>query len=320
VVLAGTTISLATNRWIPQVVFESQRPVLGFCAGLLFLVGTLSLFVMGAHGFLSALRWTENTVMAAAFGSQSANQSLFLQHSLVMASWVLEVLLFKTTFSLQLLCTIALQMAGFLERSQMQEARAQLSWLCSRDPTYLNSEELAGGTLESLSENLSDGTVAPWFWYVLLGPVGALGYRVANTLDSRIGYRGGRYEWFGKASARFDDLINLVPARLTALLLCVASYRVERCSPSKGLHTALHDRRQCSSPNAGWPMGAMAGILGVKLEKRDEYCLGKAIPGVRGPTPSDIRRGHGVAQLAGAIALVAAVVACGVREWMSAVN
>jgi adenosylcobinamide amidohydrolase len=154
VVLAGTTISLATNRWIPAVVFERQRPVLGFCAGLLFLVGTLSLFVMGAHGFLSALRWTETTVTAATFDSQSTNQYLFSQHSLVMVSWVLEVLLFKTTFSLQLLCTIALQMAGFLERSQMQEARAQLSWLCSRDPTHLNSEELAGGTLESLSVSL----------------------------------------------------------------------------------------------------------------------------------------------------------------------
>jgi cobalamin biosynthesis protein CobD/CbiB len=67
-------------------------------------------------------------------------------------------------------------------------------------------------------------------------------------------------------------------------------------------------------------MGAMAGILGVKLGKRGEYCLGKDLPGVRGPTPSDIRRGHGVTQLAGAIALVAAVVACGVREWMSAAN
>ena len=167
-------------------------------------------------------------------------------------------------------------------------------------------------------ENLSDGTVAPWFWYVLLGPVGALGYRVANTLDSRIGYRGGRYEYFGKASARFDDLINLIPARLTALLLCVAAKGVDGCSFHGGMHTAWKDRRQCSSPNAGWPMGAMAGIMGVRLEKRGEYCLGKTIPGVRDPTPQDIRKGHRVAQRAGGLALVVAVVACSIKEWILA--
>jgi adenosylcobinamide-phosphate synthase len=171
---------------------------------------------------------------------------------------------------------------------------------------------------DAAQENLSDGTVAPWFWYVLFGPVGALGYRVANTLDSRIGYRGGRYEWFGKASARFDDLINLIPARLTALLLCVAAQGVDGCSFSGGLQTAWEDRRQCSSPNAGWPMGAMAGILGVRLEKRGEYCLGKTIPGARGPTPWDIRKGHRVAQRAGGLALVVAVCACSIKEWMIA--
>jgi len=323
-------ISLATKQWIPEKVFQS--PILGFCGGLAFLVITLFLFVAGAHVFVSTLRWAEAVttgvaVVAAAAPSSSFGESTttaygfflpFMQHFVAFAAWVLEVVLFKTTFSLQLLCTIALQMAGFLERSQLMEARAQLSWLCSRDPTHLNAEELAGGTLESLSENLSDGTVAPWFWYVLFGPVGALGYRVANTLDSRIGYRGGRYEWFGKASARFDDLINLVPARLTALFLCLASGAVDGCSPLLGLKTVREDRRQCSSPNAGWPMGAMAGILGVKLEKRGEYCLGKSIDGVRNPTHWDIRKGHNVAQLAGGITLLAAMGACGLREQMTA--
>jgi adenosylcobinamide amidohydrolase len=145
VVLAGTMISLATKQWIPNKIFENQRPLLGFGSGLAFLVGTLGLFVSGAHVFLWILQWAEATV-----------SSLFLlQPILAFGSWVLEVLLFKTTFSLQLLCTIALQMAGFLERSKLQEARAQLSWLCSRDPTHLNSEELAGGTLESLSVSIS---------------------------------------------------------------------------------------------------------------------------------------------------------------------
>ena len=114
-----------------------------------------------------------------------------------MIAWILKLLLLKSTFSLHLLCTaIALRLARF-EREQIDEARAQLSWLCSRDPSNLNSSDLAGGTLESLSENLSDGFVAPLFWYVLFGHIGALGYCVVNTLDSRIGHRG-KYKWFGK--------------------------------------------------------------------------------------------------------------------------
>lgn len=143
VVLAGTTISLATKQWIPESVFAMDRPFVGFFAGLCFLIGTLGIFVSGAYVFVSSCRWAEEAAIVVPI--------FFLNRMLAFAFWVLEVALFKTTFSLQLLCTIALQMARFLERSQLKEARAQLSWLCSRDPTHLNSEELAGGTLESLA-------------------------------------------------------------------------------------------------------------------------------------------------------------------------
>jgi adenosylcobinamide-phosphate synthase len=187
--------------------------------------------------------------------------------------WILRVLLFKSTFSIQLLCTLALQMAKFLEREQLDDAREQLSWLCSRSPSNMSADELAGATLESLSENLSDGFVAPMFWYCLLGPLGSVAYRVANALDSRIGYRG-KYEFLGKASARFDDVLNLVPARLTCVFLALAATFVTDCSGSDGIKTAISDRKQCDSPNAGWPMASMAGLLGVRLEKKGEYCLG----------------------------------------------
>ena len=223
-----------------------------------------------------------------------------------MVAWILKLLLLKSTFSIQLLCTIALQMAKFLERDQINDARAQLSWLCSRDPTNLNASDLAGGTLESLSENLSDGFVAPLFWYVLLGPIGALGYRIVNTLDSRIGYHG-KYEWFGKSSARFDDLINIIPARLTALLLAVATIFVRGYSSAyQGLCTARKDKDQCESPNAGWPMACFAGILGVRLKKEGEYCLNSN--GVE-PGPSNIRIGHRVASIAGGLAVLVAAAA-----------
>ena len=127
-----------------------------------------------------------------------------------------------------------------------------------------------------------------------------------------MGYHG-KYEWFGKASARFDDLINLIPARLTAVSLCIAAVFVPACNAKRGFQTAWEDCSECSSPNAGWPMGAMAGVLGVRLEKRGEYCLGKNLPSVRGPSPRDIRNGHRVAQLAGGIVFVVAIIACFIK-------
>ena len=153
VVLAGTTISVVTKKWIPERVFQS--PILGFCGGLAFLIGTLALFISGAHLFLTTVHWTTDGIgnIACNYSSicDDKDKDNIIRHVMAFVSWILEVILFKTTFSLQLLCTIALQMARFLERSQLEEARSQLSWLCSRDPTHLGSEELAGGTLESLS-------------------------------------------------------------------------------------------------------------------------------------------------------------------------
>jgi len=274
----------------------------------------LTLFLSAAWSFLYFLVFINDRVENISCDAFPICRKDSLRACTVFMSWMLQVILLKSTFSLQLLCTIALQMARFLERSQLSEARSQLSWLCSRNPSNLNSSELSGSTLESLSENLSDGTVAPWFWYIVFGPLGALGYRIANTLDSRVGYRGGKYEWFGKASARFDDLINIVPSRLTALALCIASIFVSGCNARRGLTTAWEDCSQCSSPNAGWPMSAMAGILGVRLEKKGEYCLGKNLPNVRGPSPMDIRTGHRVAQLAGGMLFIIAISVCAIKS------
>jgi cobalamin biosynthesis protein CobD/CbiB len=150
VCLAGSTISVITKKWIPERVYQS--PILGFSSGVLFLVGMLSLFLSGAWLFLYIVQFTTDGVGNISCSASSLICNKYtLQNVTAFASWILKVVLLKTTFSLQLLCTIALQMARFLERSQLQEARSQLSWLCSRDPTHLNSEELAGGTLESLS-------------------------------------------------------------------------------------------------------------------------------------------------------------------------
>ena len=180
----------------------------------------------------------------------------------------------------------------------------QLCWLCSRDSANLDEEELAAGTLESLAENLSDGLVAPLFWYCCYGPVGALLYRVVNTLDSTVGYRD-KFEWFGKPSARADDVINLVPARITSILLIIAA-GISGCGDmKKGCRVAWTDSKLTASPNAGWPMSCLAGLLAVKLEKPKEYALNKL--GSR-PDGSSIKLGHKVVHIAAVLALASACV------------
>jgi len=317
VCIAGSMINLCLS-WCTPVSHPRifSNPMLGLFCGFTLLASMLVIFLYGAWKYL---HFTDAIILLArrvnANGgdnlchiSTACNNSmisLVVEHALEMMGWVLKLLLLKSTLSLQLLCTVALQMAHYLERDQIDEARIQLAWLCSRDASKLGSSDLAGATLESLSENLSDGFIAPLFWYVLLGPMGALGYRIVNTLDSRIGYRG-KFEWFGKASARLDDLVNFVPARLTALLLAFAACPTRGwTSARKGLQTAWTDVEQCESPNAGWPMACFAGVLGVRLMKEGAYCLGA--DGAN-PRPVDIRVGHTVTQVAGGVSILVSVI------------
>ena len=114
-------------------------------------------------------------------------------------------------------------MAGHLERGDLPAARGRLGHLCGRDPSALDEAELARATVESVAENTSDAVVAPLFWGAVAGLPGLLGYRAANTLDAMVGHRSPRYARFGTASARLDDLLNLVPSRLTGLLTVAAA-------------------------------------------------------------------------------------------------
>ncbi|HSM94231.1 MAG TPA: adenosylcobinamide-phosphate synthase CbiB [Anaeromyxobacteraceae bacterium] len=189
-----------------------------------------------------------------------------------LAALAAEVLLLKATFALRALGAAAADVRAALERGDLPSARCGLRSLCSRDPSSLSGAQVAAAAVESVAENLSDSLVAPLFWYAVAGLPGAVAYRAINTLDASIGYRG-RYEWLGKASARLDDLANLVPARLTAALLLVAGALVGG-RPREGLRVLLRDGGRTESPNAGRPMAAMAGLLGVELEKLDHYRLG----------------------------------------------
>ncbi|MFN7143670.1 MAG: adenosylcobinamide-phosphate synthase CbiB [Myxococcota bacterium] len=188
----------------------------------------------------------------------------------------------KSAFALRLLGEAGMGVATPLSRGDLAGAREGLRSLCSRDPSALDGAQLAAGTVESLAENLSDSFVAPLFWWVVAGVPGAVAYRAINTADAMIGYHG-RYEWLGKAAARVDDAANVVPARLTAVLLLLAG--IGRADVRGGLRALLADRRRTESPNAGWPMATMAGLLGVVLAKPGHYALGE---GGRLPAGADV--------------------------------
>ncbi len=185
----------------------------------------------------------------------------------------LDALALKSTFALRALGEAGRCVRDALRAGDLGRARDGLRSLCSRDPSRLGPRELAAGAVESLAENASDSVVAPLFWFALLGLPGAFACRAVNTLDARIGYHGS-FEWLGKPAARLDDLWNLVPARLTAVLLLAAGLLL-RADARGGVRVLLRDGGATESPNAGRPMAAMAGLLGVALEKPGHYQLGR---------------------------------------------
>jgi adenosylcobinamide-phosphate synthase len=147
----------------------------------------------------------------------------------------------------------------------LEEGRASVAKIVGRDVSDLDETGVCRAAIESLAENLSDGVVAPTLWLALLGLPGALAYKAVNTADSMIGHRTPRFEAFGWASARFDDLLNWPAARLSAVFLVVAAISVSRASAWEAIQTGRRDARRHASPNAGWPEAAMAGTLGLQL-------------------------------------------------------
>lgn len=190
-------------------------------------------------------------------------------------------------------------------------ARRRLPSLCGRDPASLDAAGMARAGVESLAENTSDAVVAPLFWGAVAGVPGLLGYRAINTLDAMVGHRSARHRRFGWASARLDDVANLVPARVCAALCTVLAPAVGG-SPGQALAAWRRDAGGHPSPNAGPVEAAAAGALGVGLGGRTVYPygvqerprLGSGPP----PTPHDLHRAARLSRLVGAAAAVLAAV------------
>jgi adenosylcobinamide-phosphate synthase len=155
-------------------------------------------------------------------------------------------------------------------RGGLTEARQAVAMIVGRDPEQLDESGVCRAAIESCAENFSDGVVAPVFWLALLGLPGLIAYKAINTADSMIGHRTERHASFGWAAARLDDLANLVPARLSALLLAVAA-PIAGGSVGKSWGVVRRDASRHRSPNAGWPESAMAGALGLALAGPRRY-------------------------------------------------
>lgn len=152
-----------------------------------------------------------------------------------------------------------------LRAGDIEGARETVSMIVGRDVRSLDAYGISRAAMESLAENFSDGVVAPLFWGCLLGLPGIVLYKAVNTADSMIGHRSPRYLYFGRAAARLDDVVNLIPARLTGLLIALATL-----SPA-AVRVMARDARRHRSPNGGWPEAALAGALGVSLSGPRSY-------------------------------------------------
>lgn len=202
---------------------------------------------------------------------------------LIVAVYFLTVLLLRLTLFLPFYVTIVVQalliffcLSGTtlirevrmvfqaVDRS-LEEGRKQVARIVGRDTSELSAQEVRTAALETLAENLSDGVIAPLFWYVVLGVPGMLAYKMVNTLDSMIGYKNERYVKFGRVAARLDDAANYIPARLTAFLMVVAGGRLSL------LKFVRRYGNQHASPNSGYPEAALAGLLDCRFGGPHNY-------------------------------------------------
>lgn len=210
-----------------------------------------------------------------------------------------------------------LVMQRLLEDGDLPGARDRLSHLCARDATGLLTNELARASVESLAENTSDAVVAPLLWGAVAGVPGLLGYRAVNTLDAMVGYRSERYLRFGWASARLDDLLNLVPARVAAALTVAAAPMVGGRS-ADAWRIWRRDASRHPSPNAGPVEAASAGALGVTLGGLNTYEGSSENRGTLGDGPAvvvaDLSRSVRLSQVVGFGALLVAVGVAVVRR------
>ena len=187
-----------------------------------------------------------------------------------LAGWLAAVIVSSTCLAARSLHSESSRVASALLTGDLPAARRYLSYIVGRDTDNLDEPEIWRAVIETVAENTSDGIIAPLFWLTIGGPVAAMAYKAVSTLDSMVGYRNQRYLQMGWASARMDDLLNFIPARLSALLIIMAA-PLAGCSLQGAARITFRDRLNHPSPNSGHPEAAAAGALGVRLGGYSSY-------------------------------------------------
>jgi adenosylcobinamide-phosphate synthase len=195
--------------------------------------------------------------------------SLFLLKLLYAISYLLgtaiEIYLISTTIAIKGLRDAAMEVYHPLKSGELSEARKKLGFIVGRDTAGLPSPEVVRGTVETVAENTVDAIISPLFFAIIGGAPLALAYRAVNTLDSMVGYKNERFTDFGFGSARLDDLMNLLPARICTVCMWLGSYFMKEMRGRHAISITRRDASKHPSPNSGWPEAMTAGLLGVQL-------------------------------------------------------
>lgn len=183
---------------------------------------------------------------------------------------LIEAVLLSFTISPRSLASAGREIYGYLEKGDMENARYKVGWIVGRDTEKLSSGEVARATVETVAENTVDGVIAPLFFFVLGGVPLAFMYRAANTLDSMVGYKNDKYLYFGRVSARIDDVLGYIPARITGLLFVLSAVLL-RLDWRNSWKMLRRDAAKHPSPNGGWAEASAAGALDIRLGGYNSY-------------------------------------------------
>jgi adenosylcobinamide-phosphate synthase len=208
---------------------------------------------------------------------------VFLSYKLHPVAGVLvEIYFISTTIAIKGLRSAALHVFTPLVSGNIDDARRNLSMIVGRDTKTLSESEVVRGTVETVAENTVDGITAPLFWAMIGGAPLAMVYRAINTLDSMVGYKNEKFMQFGRASAKLDDIVNLLPARITALCMWLSSFFIKGSKKKLGWKITWRDARKHPSPNSGWSEAMVAGLLGIQLGGINYYSGIKSVRATMG--------------------------------------
>ncbi|PKM81829.1 MAG: cobalamin biosynthesis protein CobD [Firmicutes bacterium HGW-Firmicutes-14] len=204
---------------------------------------------------------------------------------------ITEIWFLSTTIAVKGLSSAAMEIYSLLDKGDLSEARRKVGWIVGRDTQSMDEGEITRATVETVSENIVDGIIAPLFYAFIGGVPLAMAYKAVNTLDSMVGYRNEKYMEFGWASAKFDDLCNLIPARVTGFILLI-TFLVTGRPVKNALKMIQRDACKHPSPNSGIPEAAMAGALGVRLGGLNYYGGVESFRAYMGDSVTGLKKAH----------------------------